>query len=85
MQRKVSGCDNHLGEFGADAGHALGVAVGQADHRAADHVDRGHVPLGDPVVEDQAVVEPLAVGRVEQKRLAFTDSGGQAVDRLTAI
>src|SRR5436190_22162108 len=30
--------DDHLGHFGADPGDALGVAVGQAEHRAADHV-----------------------------------------------
>ena len=71
-----------LGQFGADAGDALGVAVGQADHRAADHVGRGRVTLGDPVVEDQAVVEPLAFGRVEQVRLTLADPRGQAVHRL---
>jgi len=76
--------DDHLGQFGADAGDALGVAVGQAEHRAADHVGRGHVTLGDPVIEHQAVVEPLAFGRVEQVRLTLTDPCGQAVYRLAA-
>ncbi len=77
--------DDHLGQLGADAGHALGVAVGQAEHRAADHVGWGHVALGDPVVEDQPVVKPLAFGRVKQERLAFADPGGKTINRLAAI
>jgi hypothetical protein len=34
------------------------------------------------VVEHQAVVEPLPLGRIEQVRLAFADPRGQAVHRL---
>jgi hypothetical protein len=76
---------DHLGQFGADAGDALGVAVGQAEHRAADHVGRGGVALRDPVVKHQAVVEPLAFGLLEQERLALADPRGQAVYRLAAL
>jgi hypothetical protein len=74
--------DDHLGQFGADAGHSLGVAVGQAHHRAADHVGRGRVTLRDPVVEDQPLVEPLPFGGIEQVGLALADPGGQAIYRL---
>jgi hypothetical protein len=36
--------------------------------------------LGDPVVQHQAVVEPLPVRRVKQKGLALADPGGQAIN-----
>jgi hypothetical protein len=76
--------DDHLGQFGTDAGDARGVTVGQAEHGAADHVGRGRIALGDPVVEHQAVVEPLPLDRIEQVRLALAHPRGQAVYRLAA-
>jgi hypothetical protein len=76
--------DDHLGQFGTDAGDARGVTVGQAEHGAADHVGRGRIALGDPVVEHQAVVEPQPLGRIEQVRLALAHPRSQAVYRLAA-
>ncbi len=76
--------DDQLGQFGPYAGDALGVAVGQAEHGAADHVGRGHVTLGDAVVQNQAVVEPLPFGRIEQVGLTLTDPRGQAVNHVSA-
>jgi hypothetical protein len=57
--------DDHLGQFGADPGHALGVAVGQAHHGAAHHVGPGRVALGDAVAEHQPLAEPLPLRRAD--------------------
>jgi hypothetical protein len=52
--------DDHLGQLRPDPGDALGVAVGQAHHRAPDHIGGSRVALGDAVVEHQALVEARA-------------------------
>ena len=48
-------------------------------------VGGGGLALRDPVVEHQAMVEPVPFALLEQERLALADPCGQAVYRLAAL
>ena len=76
----VQGVDDHLGEFGAHPGRALGVAVHQAGHRGPHHRGRGGRSLGDQVIPDQGLAEAPAARSVERDALSLGDGGRQAVD-----
>ena len=79
-QITVEGVDHHLGQLGADTGHALGEAVHQADHRGPHDGRRGRRPLGNEVTPDQEPAEALAGPGVKHDALPFRQSGRQAVD-----
>ncbi len=76
--------NDHLAQRGPHAGDALRVAAGQAQHGAPDDIGWGRLALGDTVIEHEALVEPLAIGRPEANALALGDPGGESVDRFAA-
>jgi hypothetical protein len=81
----VQAGDDAVSQFGADTGDTLGVTVGEAKQRATRDILWRNVTLRYPVVQHQALVEPLSFGRIKDEFLSLTDTSGKAVNRFSAM